>query len=222
MNFNLNATTGAKEAGSVLRSGIHDAKFVGITKDSINGRDGSVYDVMSVTFDVNGFGEYKWNVFEPTSSERTTSQFGENPSQIEHFLIIVRQIVDALDPKIGEGIDNGTITISGTFSQVVNTVKKLTSPYSGNTVQIKLLPGKNGFASLPNYPARITKTGSLGISTRFIAKENLTLTDYEKKKIDAVNNAAPTNMATTSATNDLLDGMKSQMDDDDLDDLPFN
>lgn len=221
MNFNLNATTGAKEAGSVLRSGIHDAKFVGITKDSINGRDGSVYDVMSVTFDVNGFGEYKWNVFEPTSSERTTSQFGENPSQIEHFLIIVRQIVDALDPKIGEGIDNGTITISGTFSQVVNTVKKLTSPYSGNTVQIKLLPGKNGFASLPNYPARITKTGSLGISTRFIAKENLTLTDYEKKKIDAVNNATPTNMATNSATNDLLDGMKSQMDDD-LDDLPFN
>ena len=221
MNFNLNATTGAKEAGSVLKAGIHNAKFMGIAKDSINGKDGSVYDVMTVTFDVDGFGEYKWNVFEPTSSERTVSQFGENPSQIEHFLITVRQIVDALDLKIGAGIDNGTITISGTFSQVVNTVKKLTSPYVGNEVQIKLLPGKNGFASLPGFPARITKTGSLGIGTRFIAKENLTLSDYEKKKIDAVNNAAPTNMAANSATDDLLDGMKSQMDDD-LDDLPFN
>lgn len=220
MNFNLNATTGAKEAGSVLSAGIHNATFKGISKDSINGKDGNVYDVMTLTLDVEGFGEFKHNFFEPTSSERTSSQFGENPSQIEHFLIAVRQIVDALDPKIGAGIDDGSITISGTFSQVVNKIKTLTAPYVGNSVQIKLLPGKNGFAALPGFPARITKTGVLGIATRFIAKENLVLTDYEKKKIDAARNATPTNMAANSATNDLLDGMKSQMDDD-LDDLPF-
>ena len=220
MNFNLNATTGAKEAGSVLSAGIHNATFKGISKDSINGRDGNVYDVMTLTLDVEGFGEFKHNFFEPTSSERTSSQFGENPSQIEHFLIAVRQIVDALDPKIGAGIDDGSITISGTFSQVVNKIKTLTAPYVGNSVQIKLLPGKNGFAALPGFPARITKTGVLGIATRFIAKENLVLTDYEKKKIDAARNAIPTNMAANSAANDLLDGMKSQMDDD-LDDLPF-
>lgn len=220
MNFNLNATTGAKEAGSVLSAGIHNATFKGISKDSINGKDGNVYDVMTLTLDVEGYGEFKHNFFEPTSSDRTTSQFGENPSQIEHFLIAVRQIVDALDPKIGAGIDDGSITISGTFSQVVNKIKTLTAPYVGNSVQIKLLPGKNGFAALPGFPARITKTGVLGIATRFIAKENLVLTDYEKKKIDAARNATPTNMAANSATNDLLDGMKSQMDDD-LDDLPF-
>ena len=220
MNFNLSATTGAKEAGSVLSAGIHNATFKGISKDSINGKDGNVYDVMTLTLDVDGFGEFKHNFFEPTSSERTTSQFGENPSQIEHFLIAVRQIVDALDPKIGAGIDDGSITISGTFSQVVNKIKTLTAPYIGNSVQIKLLPGKNGFAALPGFPARITKTGVLGIATRFIAKENLVLTDYEKKKIDAAKNATPTNMAANSAANDLLDGMKSQMDDD-LDDLPF-
>lgn len=220
MNFNLSATTGAKEAGSVLSAGIHNATFKGITKDSINGRDGNVYDVMTLTLDVDGFGEFKHNFFEPTSSERTSSQFGENPSQIEHFLIAIRQIVDALDPKIGAGIDDGSITISGTFSQVVNKIKTLTTPYVGNSVQIKLLPGKNGFAALPGFPARITKTGVLGIATRFIAKENLVLTDYEKKKIDAAKNATPTNMAANSAANDLLDGMKSQMDDD-LDDLPF-
>ena len=220
MNFNLSATTGAKEAGSVLSAGIHNATFKGISKDSINGKDGNVYDVMTLTLDVEGFGEFKHNFFEPTSSERTSSQFGENPSQIEHFLIAVRQIVDALDPKIGAGIDDGSITISGTFSQVVNKIKTLTAPYVGNFVQIKLLPGKNGFAALPGFPARITKTGVLGIATRFIAKENLVLTDYEKKKIDAARNATPTNMAANSAANDLLDGMKSQMDDD-LDDLPF-
>jgi hypothetical protein len=175
---------------------------------------------MTLTLDVEGFGEFKHNFFEPTSSDRTTSQFGENPSQVEHFLIAIRQIVDALDPKIGAGIDDGTITISGTFGQIVNTLKKLTTPYIGNAVQIKLLPGRNGFAAIPGFPARISKTGALGIATRFIAKENLVLTDYEKKKIDAVRNATPTNMATSSDTDALLDGMKSQMDDD-LDDLPF-
>ena len=220
MNFNLSATTGAKEAGSVLSAGIHNATFKGITKDSINGKDGNVYDVMTLTLDVDGFGEFKHNFFEPTSSERTSSQFGENPSQKEHFIIAIRQIVDALDPKIGAGIDDGSITISGTFSQVVNKIKTLTTPYVGNSVQIKLLPGKNGFAALPGFPARITKTGVLGIATRFIAKENLVLTDYEKKKIDAAKNATPTNMAGNTTANDLLDGMKSQMDDD-LDDLPF-
>ena len=220
MNFNLNATTGAKEAGSVLSAGIHNATFKGIVKDSINGKDGNVWDVMTLTLDVEGFGEFKHNFFEPTSSDRTTSQFGENPSQVEHFLIAIRQIVDALDPKIGAGIDDGTITISGTFGQIVNTLKKLTTPYIGNSVQIKLLPGRNGFAAIPGFPARISKTGALGIATRFIAKENLVLTDYEKKKIDAVRNATPTNMATSSDADALLDGMKSQMDDD-LDDLPF-
>ena len=34
-------------------------------------------------------------------------------------------------------------------------------------------------------------------------------------------NATPTNMSSTTETDDLLSGMKSQMDDD-LDDLPFN
>lgn len=222
MNFNLSATTGAKEAGSVLSAGIYNATFKGISKDSINGKDGNVYDVMTLTLDVDGFGEFKYNFFEPTSSERTLSQFGENPSQIEHFLIAIRQIVDALDPKIGAGIDDGSIIISGTFSQVVNKIKTLTTPYIGNSVQIKLLPGKNGFASLPGFPARITKTGVLGIATRFIAKENLVLTDYEKKKIDAAKNATPTNMATTTDVDDLLKGMESQLDEKDPDDdLPF-
>lgn len=221
MNFNLSATTGAKEAGSVLSAGIHKATFKGITKETITSqKDGSVFDVMTLTLDVDGYGEFKHNFFEPTSSERTTSQFGENPSQLEQFLISLRQILDALDPTIGQGIDNNEITITGSFTQVVNKVKQLTTPHIGKEVEIKLIPQSNGFNSIPGFPARISKTGALGIATRFIGT-GLTLTPSEKKKIDAAANATPTNMASTTETDDLLSGMKSQMDDD-LDDLPFN
>lgn len=221
MNFNLNATTGAKESGSVLSAGIHKATFKGITKDTITSqKDGSMFDVMTLMLDVEGYGEFKHNFFEPTSNERITSQFGENPSQLEHFLISVRQILDALDPAIGEGIDNGSITISGSFTQVVAKMKQLTTPHIGKTVEIKLIPQSNGFNAIPGFPARISKTGALGIATRFIGHD-LTLTPSEKKRIDAAQNARPTNMASNNAADDLLDGMKSQMDDD-LDDLPFN
>ena len=68
MNFNLNATTGAKEAGSVLSAGIHNATFKGISKDSINGKDGNVYDVMTLTLDVEGYGEFKLAVGEAVVS----------------------------------------------------------------------------------------------------------------------------------------------------------
>lgn len=218
MNFNLNATTGAKEAGAVLSSGIHAAKFMGIVKDEVNASNGNVYSVMSMKLDVDGYGEYVHNFFEPTSKDRTSSQFGENPSQVEHFLIAVRQILDALDPKIGEGIDNGEVSISGTFTQIVNQIKTLTSPYIGKSVVIKLLPNNKGYAAIPGFPARVAKNGALGIGTKFIAAENLVLSDREKARIDAVKNATPTNMATKDAS-DLLDSMK---DDDDFDDLPFN
>lgn len=221
MNFNLSATTGAKEAGSVLTAGIHKATFKGISKDTITSqKDGSMFDVMTLTLDVEGYGEFKHNFFEPTNSERTVSQFGENPSQLEHFLIAVRQILDALDPKIGEGIDNGSITISGSFTQVVAKMKQLTTPHIGKEVEIKLIPQSNGFNAIPGFPARISKTGALGIATRFIGHD-LTLTPSEKKRIDASQNATPTNMSSNNAADDLLEGMKSQMDDD-LDDLPFN
>ena len=220
MNFNLNATTGAKEASAVLSSGIHTAKFMGIVKDEVNASNGNVYSVMSMKLDVDGYGEYVHNFFEPTSSERTSSQFGENPSQVEHFLIAVRQILDALDPKIGEGIDNGDVSISGSFTQVVNKIKTLTSPYIGKSVVVKLLPNNKGYAAIPGFPARIAKNGALGIGTKFIAAENLVLSDREKARIDAVKNAAPTNMAATKDASDLLDSMKD--DDDDFDDLPFN
>ena len=100
-------------------------------------------------------------------------------------------------------------------------MKQLTNPYIGNELEIKLIPQSNGFNAIPGFPAKVSKSGALGISTRFIGK-NLALTPSEKKRIDAAQNARPTNMASTNTADDLLSGMSSQMDNDDLDDLPFN
>lgn len=220
MNFDMSATTGVKEGGKFLAPGIHKAKFNGLTLDTITSqKDGNVYKVMSLNLDVDGYGDYTQNFFEPRSAERTQSQFGENPSPVEHFMIALRQIFDAVNPAIGEGIDNGTTKITGDFSTLVKTAMKLTAPSIGTEVEIKLVPQSNGFAAMPGFPAKINRVGALGIATRIIG-HNLVMSQSEQRKIDAANNARPTNMASNDTSIEGLSDALGLEDKDDSD-LPF-
>ena len=220
MNFDMSATTGVKESGKVLSPGIHKAKFNGLTLDSITSqKNGQTYKVMSLHLDVDGYGEFVSNFFEPTSNERTESQFGPNPSSAEHFMIALRQIFDAVNPKIGEGIDNQTVKLTGSFDDIVKTAAKWTASSIGTEVEVKLIPQSNGFAAIPSFPARINRAGALGIATRFIG-HNLTLSQSEQRKIDQANNARPTNMTSNSDT--TLDGLADALGVGDPEkDLPF-
>lgn len=227
MNFNFGATKGASEAPKTLTAGIHNARFMGIKKNTITTKAGDDKDTMEVTFDIDGYGTYTQNFFAPESDKRTEGQFGPQPSQMEHFLVTVRQILDALSPDFGKAIDEGNSPIEGNnFTQIVNSLKKLTTPYSGTSVQIKLLPQSNGYASMPSFPARVRtrKDGTvigLGYATKMIAADGLTLDPKEVAKIEAAKNAKPTNMAA-KAKNDLLNDMAAELDkDDDESDLPF-
>ena len=226
--FNLSATTGVKESGKFLQPGIYNAKFISVELSDLNSqKTGQNYKTMKLTLDIDGYGEFTHNFFEPTSAERSANQFGENPSQVEHFLIAVRQIVDALDPKIGEDMDNDNITVNGkhvkkddlSFEQLVKLIAILTKPYSGAEVEIKLVPQSNGFAAIPGFPAKINRTGALGISTRFIG-HGLVMNQSEQKKIEAAKNAQPTNMAQT--TSGSVEGLADALGiSDDGTDLPF-
>lgn len=228
MNFNFGATKGASEAPKMLTAGIHNAKFVSLKKNTITTKTGDDLDVMEVTFDVEGYGSYTQNFFAPKNADRTEGQFGPNPSPMEHFLVTVRQILDALNPEFGKAIDAGEPLIEGSsFTQVVKSLQKITAPYEGKNVQIKLLPQGNGYASMPSFPARIrmrrdgTEIG-LGYATTIIAEKDLTLLPKELQKIEAAKNAKPTNMSAP-AKNNLLADMAAELDDDkdDDSDLPF-
>lgn len=228
MNFDMSATTGAKEGGKFLAPGIHKAKFNGLMLDSITSqKDGIVYKTMKLDLDVDGYGDYSQNFFDPTvkngqpdpdCNKRTQSQFGENPSKVEHFMIALRQIFDAVNPAIGEGIDNKTTKITGDFSAIVKTAMKLTAPFIGTEVEIKLVPQSNGFAAMPGFPAKINRVGALGIATRIIG-HNLVMSQSEQRKIDAANNARPTNMASNDTS---IDGLGDALGlTDEKSDLPF-
>lgn len=227
--FNLSATTGVKESGKFLQAGIHKAKFVSVELGEVNSqKNGQTYKTMKLTLDIDGYGEFNHNFFEPTSDQRSAGTYGENPSPVEHFMVAVRQIVDALSSEIGEMIDNDNIVIKGkkikkddlSFDQLVKVIAALTKPYAGTELEVKLVPQSNGFATIPGFPAKVSRNGDLGISTRFIG-HNLVMNQSEQKKIDAAKNAQPTNMAQTSSGS--VEGLAEQLgiDTDDTADLPF-
>ena len=180
---------------------------------------------MTLSLDIDGYGEFAQNFFEPTSDERSAGTYGTQPSQVDHFMVALRQIFDALDPKIGEMIDNKNVVVNGkavdmskisTFEQLVKLSKALTDPYIGASVEVKLVPNNRGFNAIPSFPARINRAGALGIATRFIG-HNLVLSQSEQKKIDAAINSRPTNMSNSDAT---LAGIGDALGVDDSD-LPF-
>jgi len=229
MNFNFGATKGASEAPKTLTAGIHNAKFIGVKKNTITTKAGDDLDTMEITFDVENYGTYTQNFFAPGNDGREKNQWGGyNASSMDHFLVIVRQLLDALNPEFGKAIDEGNSPIEGdTFTKVVNSLKKITTPYSGKTMKIKFLPQQNGYVAIPAFPARVrtTRAGEvvgLGFATTIFAAEELTLLAKEVAKIEAAKNARPTNMSAT-AKNDLLADMAADLDEDkdDSDDLPF-
>lgn len=224
--FNMGATQNLKNAseGKYLSPGIHNATFKGVKEVQGVGKHGENYIAMDILFDIEGFGEFSHRKFEPKSAERVETTWGQNPSQMEQFTVFCRHLFDALNPKIGEGIDNGSISISASsFSEFVALVKKYTDKQIGKALpQIKLLP-ERGYSQIPAFPAGVDKkTGNLYLTTRFFG-ENLTLTAKELDSIEKAKNATPTNMASASKS-DLMDEFTSKAKSDfsvDDDDLPF-
>ena len=222
MKYDFGSAVKAKTGGSFLSAEIKDATFKGVDFTQVTSqKTGDTYNTLSLKVDIDGYGEYVQNFFEPQSDERQEMQWGLSASPLDHFLIIVREILEAVNPQIIDDIDKGKVKLTGTFKQIVNTVKTLTSPFIGTPVQIKLIPQNNGFAAMPSFVARITKSGDLGIST-WIIGHDLTMTPQELKKIEAAKEAAPTNMATKANVSDVLSDMENNLEsEDDSDDLPF-
>ena len=220
--FNMSVAQGVKEGGKFLQAGIHNATFMGIDKTEINGKNGDTFNVLVMKFDVEGFGEIEHKLFEPTSNTRTESQFGgQNPSQLEQFMIANRHLLDTANPDIAKGIDDGTVTIDApNFASFVKKMQEFTNDFIGKSVKIKLLPTKSGFNQMPSFPAKISKAGKLYLTTSFIGNE-LTLTANELAAIEKAKNAKPTNMAERKSGDDILEGMDADINSTENDDLPF-
>ena len=78
----------------------------------------------------------------------------------------------ALNPEAGEKIEKGEAQFkASSFDGIVKLLKKILDSKVGTQTQIKLLPNKNGYASLPSYVASINREGIVYISSKVIGKD---------------------------------------------------
>jgi len=218
MNFSLNIGK-LKEGGKFLQPGIHEATFKGVSCQTLkSGKTGEEYSVMAITFDVEGFGEWTYNLFPPTNAERSESQYGTNPSQVEQFMIFIKHLLDTANPAVSKEIEEGKTTLTApTFEKFVKLIQKYTNEFVDEVTKIKLVPQRNGFSSFTSFPGKVGKNGELYLATKFIG-DDVTLTAAEMKAIENMRTAAPTKMKGTS-----VKGMVPEYEaEEDVDDkLPF-
>lgn len=214
------AVAGVKDQGSFLQAGIHNATFTGIDKDTFKANSGEEFTTMAVTFDVEGFGEYKHRLFEPKSADRTDNTWGQSPSPVEQFFVTLKHIFDTVNPTVGQAIGEGTSDLEGSFDQIIAKAKAYAKDFVGKTTKVKMLPQKSGFNQFPGFPARITQNGNLVLGTKFIG-DDLTMSAYELQAIEKAKNAKPTNMASRPMGNVMGNIADDIATADDVDDLPF-
>lgn len=212
--FSMGAAKGVSVASSFLPAGIHKVRFTGM-----NLANAGESNVVEFKFEsVNGAGIHNERIFEPRSNERTTSQFGENPSEAEQFTLKISQIISALDPELAKKIDeNGDRFQAPDFPSFVNLLKKYLDNKVGTETFIKLVPSGN-YVNFPRYIASINKDGVLYINNKFIGN-NLALTAKEARSIEEASRAKPTSMAEAD---DEIDEIKNSFKDAKIDDeMPF-
>lgn len=214
--FNMGGVAAAKVvSNNFLSSGIHDVIFKGIDK-----ADG--FNALELRFEaVDGSGIHNERIFEPQSAERTQSQFGANPSQAEQFMCKIKQIIDALDPELGQKIEkDGNKFAAPDFDGFIMLLKRYLDKCVGIQTQIKLLPTKGSYVGFPGFVASLNRDGVIYMTTKVIG-ENLALSAKEVTAIENAKNAKPTDMKTRDNELDDLKDDFSIDSKDDFDDLPF-
>ena len=216
--FNMGGVATAKVvSNNYLKAGIHDVIFKGIDKaQNLN--------ALELQFEaVDGSGVHNERIFEPASAERTESQYGANPSQAEQFMCKIKQIIDALDPELGEKIEkDGNKFAAPDFDGFIMLLKRYLDKRVGTQTQIKLIPTKGSYVGFPAYVAALSRDGAIYMTTKVIG-ENLTLSTKETNAIENAKNAKPTDMRSRdNELDDLNDDFSIGNKKDDIDDdLPF-
>lgn len=218
--FDFSVAKNANQVTSTfLRGGIHNVTYKGIEWVASQSEGNS--DAFVLLFETKDGIQHRETIFDPSNisncTQRATTQYGENPSEMENFMVKITQIINALNPEIGAKIAAGEKIEISSFKALAKYLKENLASSVGKETQIKLIPYK-GFANMPKYVASVGKDGVVRSKTKVIG-EDLTLTAREKTDIENANSAQPTNMKERDKD---LDDLKETFNvKGSEDDLPF-
>lgn len=211
--FSFGSTAGASQSSSKPRlegNSIHAVKFIGCEIQDIQGvKDPTqTYKVLKLRFE-NEDGYFEHTIFEPRPEDFTrkeneiTTKEGKKDkipqaSNVESMMLLFKHAIDAINPTIGQKIDNGESNLGAKdWNALRDLVAKILNAGKGAETSIKVLKNKTGEAIFPGFfaglrkPDPVTGESTAYIRNNFIGK-TLAFSSYEKTRITNEENAKPT------------------------------
>jgi hypothetical protein len=198
MNFSFTETANTSQSSfkTVLQGNkIHDVTFKGCEKRDIVGKTdpSKIYKVLDIKFE-NDEGNYTHTFFEPTEADgqQRESQYGPNPSNVQSMMLLFKHLIDTVNPKLADDINNKKISLSANgWEDLRNKVIDATQVGVGTKCQIKLLNNNKGIPQFPSFFANYNRDGELYMNSNFIGQK-LFFTPKELNKIKQMETAHPT------------------------------
>lgn len=214
-SFSFETTAGASQSTTKPRlSGnhIYSVTFDGCEIQDIKGvKDpDKIFKVLKIKFS-NEDGIFEHTVFEPKPEDKdrgvskyTDKSTGEEktipqPANTESMLLLLKHMIDAINPSIAKEIDNGTKKLGAKdWDGLRELVSKILNVGKGTTTKIKLLKKNTGEAQFPGFFASISQEGKAYIRNNFIG-EKIAFTSYEKTRVEKEESASPTKISSLVA-----------------------
>lgn len=209
--FSFGTTVGASQSEIKQRfegNDIYTVKFLGAEIKDITGvKDPSMtYKTLLIKFGTDD-NYFTHTVFEPkpddfkraekpwTDPKTQEEKVIVSPSNVETMMLLFRQVIDNVNPKLGAAIDDGTKSLAvKTWDELRALIVKATDPGIGVTTKIKLIKNKKGEPQFPFFTS-IGKESKAYVSNNIIG-EKIFFSAKELAAIEKAKNAKPTTAAS--------------------------
>lgn len=226
-DFSFNETAGASQSTfrtPLAANEIHEVQFDGVEPAEFKSKDDpdKSYKVLRLNFS-NEKGSFTHTIWAPTAqdgvrtSRETMDKNGNpititDPSRWETSRLLIKHLIDAVNPEYGAKIDNQEVHFGGKnweeLCKNVGLVCNPKTPQSKVTTHIKLISNKDGEAIFPGFFVGIRREdGKSYIRNNFIGK-GLSFNSYEADRIKNMKTSKPTTMPdipTIEESDDLGD-----------------
>lgn len=192
MNFTIDNTINVEKGVSRLKANtIHECQLKEINADDFTGKDGVAYKTITARFQNEEGAIYDHKLFQPTAQEAIVDgTFGKAASDSTNLRFTIQHMIEALNPKLFQQIKDGTTFNIKSWDDMRKFVVKALTPGLNTNIFIKLIADNKGYATMPKYPAGVSKAGDLYLKTRFIAsaathaEKPLLFTESEKTTME--------------------------------------
>ena len=125
--FDFSVAKNANQVTSTfLRGGIHNVTYKGIEWVASQSEGNS--DAFVLLFETKDGIQHRETIFDPSNisncTQRATTQYGENPSEMENFMVKITQIINALNPELGAKIAAGEKIEVSSFKALAKYLKE--------------------------------------------------------------------------------------------------